>query len=60
MKKDERFLLVLDQEMKDKLKVAADTEGCSMNEFVRRLIDRVPVIGYIKDGKIEFVGKERI
>ena len=52
MKKEERFLLVLDQEMKDKLKAAADADGISMNEFVRRLIAKIPTIGVVKDGKV--------
>ncbi len=54
MNKDERFLLVLDSEMKARLKAAAEFEGISMNEFVRRLIAKVPVIGTIRDGKIDW------
>ncbi len=52
MTKDERLLIAIDAELKDRLQAAASFEGVSMSEMVRRLIAQIPVIGYIKDGKV--------
>ena len=52
MTKDERLLIAIDAELKDRLQAAASIEGVSMSEMVRRLIAQIPVIGYIKDGKV--------
>ena len=52
MTKDERLLIAIEDELKDRLQAAASLEGVSMSEMVRRLIAQIPVIGYIKDGKV--------
>ena len=52
MTKDERLLIAIDAKLKDRLQAAASFEGVSMSEMVRRLIAQIPVIGYIKDGKV--------
>jgi len=46
------LVIRLEDELKDRLQAAASYEGVSMSEMVRRLISQVPVIGYIKDGKV--------
>jgi len=45
--KDERILMAIDSELKQKLQVAADAEGISMSEFIRRLI-----VGKIEGDKV--------
>lgn len=52
MTKKVRFQLVLDENLKSRIEAAAEFEGVSMNEIVRRLIKSIPVIGYIKDSKV--------
>ena len=51
MTKDERLLIAIDAELKDRLQAAASFEGVSMSEMVRRLIAQVPVVGYV-DGEL--------
>ncbi len=43
----------VEPELKARLAAAADFEGVSMSEIVRRLIKSIPVIGVIRDGKVE-------
>jgi predicted DNA-binding protein len=47
----------LEPELKQRLRLMAAYEGVSMSEMVRLLIERTPVVGTIKDGKIEFSNK---
>ena len=50
--KTEYIPVRVEPELKERLAAAADSEGVSMSEMVRRLISQVQVIGYIKDGKV--------
>jgi len=43
----------VEPELKARLAAAADFECVSMSEIVRRLIKSIPVIGVIRDGKVE-------
>lgn len=52
MEQNNMLVIRLEDELKDRLQAAASFEGVSMSEMVRRLIAQVPVIGYIKDGKV--------
>ena len=52
MEQNDMLVIRLEDELKDRLQAAASLEGVSMSEMVRRLISQVPVIGYIKDGKV--------
>lgn len=45
--KDERILMAIDSELKQKLQAAAEKEGISMSEFIRRLI-----VGKIEGDKV--------
>ena len=50
--KTEYIPVRVEPELKEWLAAAADFEGVTMSEMVRRLISQVHVIGYIKDGKV--------
>ncbi len=52
MEQNDMLVIRLEDELKDRLQAAASFEGVSMSEMVRRLIAQIPVIGYIKDGKV--------
>ena len=52
MKKEERLLIAIDAELKERLAAAASLEGVSMSEMVRRLIAQVPVVGLVKDDRV--------
>lgn len=52
MEQNNMLVIRLEDELKDRLQAAAGLEGVSMSEMVRRLIAQIPVIGYIKDGKV--------
>ena len=58
MKKEERLLIAIDAELKERLAAAASFEGVSMSEMVRRLIAQVPVVGLVKDDRVVW-NKER-
>ena len=58
MKKEERLLIAIDAELKERLAAAASLEGVSMSEMVRRLIAQVPVVGLVKDDRVVW-NKER-
>ncbi len=45
--KDERILMAIDAETKERLQAAAEKEGISMSEFIRRLI-----VGKIEGDKV--------
>ena len=51
MKKEDRLLIAIEPELKEKLQQAADSAGVSMSEYIRRLI-----IGSVEwdTGKITF------
>lgn len=38
MKKEDRLLIAIEPELKEKLQQAADSAGVSMSEYIRRLI----------------------
>lgn len=52
MEQNNMLVIRLEDELKSRLQAAASFEGVTMSEMVRRLIAQVPVIGYIKDGKV--------
>lgn len=58
MAQNEILIMRLDAELKKRLQDAAELEQVSMSEIVRRLIDKLPRLGVIKDGLVEWYGKE--
>jgi len=58
MKRSEILIMRLDAELKQRLQDAAELEQVSMSEIVRRLIDKLPRLGVIKDGLVEWYSKE--
>lgn len=58
MAKSEILILRIDAELKKVLQDAAEFEQVSMSEIVRRLIDKLPRLGVIKDGLVEWYGKQ--
>ena len=58
MAQSEILIMRLDAELKQRLQDAAEFEQVSMSEIVRRLIDKLPRLGVIKDGLVEWYSKE--
>lgn len=52
MNKDERLLIAIDKELKSRLRAAAEYDGVTMSEMIRRLIAQIPVIGRIDDERV--------
>jgi len=53
MDKSEVLIMRIEEQMKSKLQAAADLEGITMSEMVRRLIASIPLSGAIVgDGKV--------
>lgn len=46
--------LRMDEDMKQRLQDAADIEGVTISEIMRRLIDKLPRLGVIKDGLVNW------
>ena len=58
MAKSEILIMRLDAEMKKSLQDAAEIEKVSMSEIVRRLIVKLPRLGVIRDGLVEWYGND--
>lgn len=58
MAQSEILIMRLDAELKQRLQDAAELEQVSMSEIVRRLIDELPRLGVIKNGLVEWYGKQ--
>ena len=52
MKKEDRLLIAIEPELKEKLQQAADSAGVSMSEYIRRLIRSIPVAGKIDGDRV--------
>ena len=42
----------IDQDEKQRLRLAAAVEGVSMSELIRRMIRQIPVVGKVENGKV--------
>ena len=60
MEKSKTIILRMEPELRKRLEEEAAANGISLSEQVRRILAQVDTVGTIKDGKVEFVGKERI
>lgn len=58
MAKSEILIMRLDAELKKSLQDAAELEHVSMSEIVRRLIVKLPRLGVIRDGLVEWYGND--
>jgi hypothetical protein len=54
MSKSETIIVRVTDEMRKALQDAADIENVTISEIMRRLIDELPRLGFIKDGLVEW------
>jgi dihydroorotase len=54
MSKSETIIVRVTDEMRKALQDAADIENVTISEIMRRLIDKLPRLGVIKDGLVEW------
>lgn len=54
MSKSETIIVRVTDEMRKALQDAADIEGVTISEIMRRLIDKLPRLGVIKDGLVNW------
>lgn len=47
----------IDQDEKQRLRLAAAVEGVSMSELIRRMIRQIPVVGKVENGKVFIQGE---
>ena len=58
MSKSETIIVRVTDDMRKALEDAAEIEHVSVSEIMRRLIDKLPRLGVIKDGLVEWYSKE--
>lgn len=54
MSKSETIIVRVTDEMRKALQDAADIENVTISEIMRRLIDKLPRLGVIKDGLVNW------
>lgn len=54
MNKSETIIVRVTDEMRKALQDAADIENVTISEIMRRLIDKLPRLGVIKDGLVNW------